>query len=143
MRRSNTCEDLRCRSRLSIERQLAMDAGPSNAMLNKRSAARGLSAQELLQCRDLMVGAIHVLVRGLKILLTDGAIRLVQKILHPVHGSHNVAAHIQPLGLLLGAHLLHAAGSRLPSRIEVHEPVMGLANLLRRGPRRCGRRIGT
>ena len=39
--------------------------------------------------------------------------------------------------------LLHAAGSRLPSRIEVHEPVTGLANLLRRGPRGRGRRIGT
>lgn len=90
-----------------------------------------LSAQERLQCRGLFVSAVKVLVRGMKIVLAEGAIRLPQRAIHPVHRSENVAPYVKPLCLLLAANLLHAAARRIRPRIQVHQPVMCLANFLR------------
>ena len=79
------------------------------------------------------VGPVHVLGGGRQVVHRQRGMRRAEIEIHPVQGGKNVAANIQALRLLLAADTLHAGACSIGSGFDVHEAVIGLANLLLRG----------
>lgn len=95
-----------------------------------------LSSQKLFQARRSLFGAVHILVSGIKVLLRQGLVCLVQLVMQPVHRSQNIAANIESLRLLLASDLLHAGQGRISPGFEVGVTVMRIAHIPGRRSRR-------
>ena len=70
-----------------------------------------------------------------QVLLSQGLVGLIQRMMQAVHCDDDLAANVQSLRALLAAYLVHAGEGRVGPRFEIRVSVVRLANLLRRRPR--------
>jgi len=68
-----------------------------------------LATQELLECREFLVGTIHVGVGGLEIALAKSQVRFTHIVVQATEGGEDIAAKVVALRLLLRAKRLDAA----------------------------------